>query len=156
MSFETDSKAPSLRLVERMRDIGGHALVRRAIEHLQADLGRVSSTCWHNPADLLVRILLEEAMFDDAWAIVDKCGVSARVAEALAMASEQSHPRRALAVYADQVESLAQAGGNPAYQEAAALVARMARLRTDAEQADYLAGLKSRHGRKRNLMKLLA
>ena len=47
------------------------------------------------------------------------------------------------------------AGRNPAYAEAAALIARMAGLRGAAEQQAYLAGVKARFGRKRNFMALL-
>jgi len=46
-------------------------------------------------------------------------------------------------------------GGNPAYAGAAKLIARMAALRNPAEQTSYVAALKLRFGRKRNLMKLL-
>ena len=46
-------------------------------------------------------------------------------------------------------------GGNRAYAEAAALVARMAAPRDAADQAAYVAALKVRFGRKRNFMMLL-
>ena len=75
--------------------------------------------------------------------------------ETLARASEATHPREALEIYARRIEELANAGGNPAYVEAVKLVARMAALRGAAEQAAYLAELRERHGRKRNFMKLL-
>jgi hypothetical protein len=48
--------------------------------------------------------------------------------QSLARASEATHPCAALAVYAERVEDLANAGGNPAYEEAAGLIARMAAL----------------------------
>lgn len=44
---------------------------------------------------------------------------------------------------------------NAVYAEAAALVSRMAALRSAADQATYVAALKARFGRKRNFMKLL-
>ena len=62
---------------------------------------------------------------------------------------------RAIAVYKERVEELARTGGNPAYEEAAELVARMDPLQGAQEQAAYVAALKQRHGRKRNFMKLL-
>ena len=49
---------------------------------------------------------------------------------------------------------LANTSGNPAYAEAAALVARMAALRDAAGHVAYLAVLKARFGRKRNFMML--
>jgi hypothetical protein len=75
--------------------------------------------------------------------------------ERLAAASEATHPAKALAVYAERARALAEAGGNGAYTEAAELVARMARLRGAAEQAAYVAELKSCFGRRRNFVKLL-
>jgi hypothetical protein len=81
--------------------------------------------------------------------------VSRTVKEGLARASEADHPREALEVYAERVDELAKAGGDPAYSEAAGLVARMGRLRAPAEQAAYVAALKERFHRKRNFMKLL-
>ncbi len=44
---------------------------------------------------------------------------------------------------------------NPAYEEAAQLVARTATLRDKTGQAAYVEELKARFGRKRNFMKLL-
>jgi uncharacterized Zn finger protein len=73
----------------------------------------------------------------------------------LAQASEETQPREALAVYVERVEQLAEAGGSPAYAEAAKLIGRIAALRRAAEQAVYVAALKVRFGRKRNFMKLL-
>jgi len=58
-------------------------------------------------------------------------------------------------VYSAQVEQLAVIGGNSAYAEAVKLIARMARLRSAAEHATFVAIFKEKHGRKRNLMKLL-
>ncbi|WP_422015527.1 hypothetical protein [Reyranella sp.] len=46
-------------------------------------------------------------------------------------------------------------GGNTGNKEACRLIARMARLREPAAQAQYLATLKQRHRLKRNFMKLL-
>ena len=51
--------------------------------------------------------------------------------------------------------SRANTGGDPAYAEAAKLIARMAALRSAPEQAAYVAALKLRFDRKRNFMKLL-
>ena len=98
---------------------------------------------------------MHEEMFDAAWAAVHKHGATRGLRESLARASEATHPREALETYAGRIEELARGGGNAAYAEAAALIARMAALRGGAEQAAYVAGLKERHGRKRNFMKLL-
>jgi uncharacterized Zn finger protein len=98
---------------------------------------------------------MHEKRFDMAWAITRKQRVSPAVQHDLARESEADHPREALEVYARRVDELANSGANRAYEEAAGLVARMGRLRDAAEQAAYLAGLKARFGRRRNLMKLL-
>ncbi len=58
----------------------------------------------------------------------------------------------ALEVYAAQVEQLA---NGARYDEAAKVIARMEKIRSQAEQASYVADIKVRHGRKRNFMKLL-
>jgi len=50
---------------------------------------------------------------------------------------------------------LVTAGGNPSYEEACRLVARMAGLREASVQAAYVAQLKVRFKPKRNFMKLL-
>ena len=122
---------------------------------LETQLAKQKPSGWGYPADLLVHVLMQEGMFDAGWAAVRKHGASMGVKAALARASEASHPAASLAVYAERVDQLAGAGGNPAYAEAAELVTRMAGLRSAAEQIAYVAGLKARHGRKRNLMKLL-
>jgi hypothetical protein len=91
-------------------------------------------------------------MYDAAWAAVRQYQTSSDVKQKLADASAVSRRREALEVYAARVEELINSGG---YAEAVKLVGRMAPLRDGAEQASYISALKVRHGRKRNLMKLL-
>ncbi len=95
---------------------------------------------------------MHEKMFDAAWAAVRRYGASMGAKEALARTSEATHPREVVDVYAERVDQFANAGGNQAYAEAAKLIARMATFRGAAEQAAYVAALKERFGRKRNLM----
>jgi len=146
-------KAPSLELYQRLRKSGGEGA--RAIAALTERLTREEATRWHAPADLLIRVLTQEKMFDEAWAIVRAHRVSRDVQDSLARVSEATHPDEALKVYAERVEELVRLGGNPNYEEACPLVARMAGLRGKTEQAAYLTDLKERHRRKRNFMKLL-
>jgi tetratricopeptide (TPR) repeat protein len=148
-------KAPSLDLYGRLRDLGGKVAAKRARGLLQEQLAGDPSRRWPSPADLLVSIMMKEKMIEAAWAAVDEYGASRNVMEVLAKASERTHPQKALTVYAERVEYLAKTGGNPAYEAAAALIVRMASLRCAADQAAYVSGLKERHGRKRNFMKLL-
>lgn len=148
-------KQPSLELYKRIRQLVGAEGRDRALKFLDARLAREQRTRWHYPTDLLVSILMHEKMFDEAWAVLRKHGASDGCKERLAQASETTHPREALETYAERVDQLATVGGNPAYAEAVALVARMAALRNGAEQAAYVAALKARFGRKRNFMMLL-
>ena len=92
-------------------------------------------------------------MFDRAWQIARRHGTSPGLAEALARASEASHPAEALEVYTQSVESIVNSSSG--YEEASRLVAHMAHLRSAAEQAAYVDGLKARYNRRRNFMKLL-
>jgi hypothetical protein len=147
--------APSLEFYARLRKVGGKSASERAVKFLEDRLVKAERTQWHYPADLLIRILTRNKMFDAAWTGVRKHGASIGVREALARASEATHPREALEVYAERVDKLAEGGGNAAYAEAAELISRMAALRSLAEQAAYVGTLRARFGRKRNLMKLL-
>jgi predicted DNA-binding protein len=148
-------KEPSLELYARLRKLGGKTARERAVRALEARLAAEERTRWHFPADLLIRILMHEKMLEAAWAVVRTHGASRGVKKSLAGMSEATYPREAIEVYAERVEELANVGGNPAYAEAAALIARMATLRGATEHTAYIAGLKERFGRKRNFMKLL-
>jgi uncharacterized Zn finger protein len=147
-------KAPSLVLYAQLCKLGA-ATGERAVMSLQARLAGEGRTHWSNLAELLVRILIEQKKFAEAWATVREHRVSIGTKEELARASGATHAREALQVYAEHVEQLAGSGNNLAYAEAAKLIARMATLRNAAEHASYLAALRERHGRKRNFMKLL-
>ena len=148
-------KAPSLDIYERLRKVGGAAARDRAVALLQSQVAKERRTGWEYPADLLVRVLLQEKMFDAGWAAVRQHGASPAVKHDLARASEAAFPRDALAAYAERVDQLANGGSNPTYADAVKLIRHMATLRDAAEQADYVASIKARFGRKRNFMKLL-
>ena len=147
-------KQPSLGLYEQLRKVGGATARDRALEFLQARLSKETGSRWY-PADLLIDILMQEEMYGRAWTTARQHSASLAVKQALARATEAIHPREALETYAECVEQLVAGGGNPAYEKAAALVARMSGLRSAAEQNVYVLELKARFGRKRNFMKLL-
>lgn len=149
------AKAPSLEIYARLRKLGGKSARERAIELLRNRLAETKPSPWNAPADILIRILMHEKLFDAAWKAVREHGASLGLKESLAKASETAHPREALEVYDARVEELVRIGGNPNYAEARDLVARMAALRDPAQHATYVADLRERHGRKRNFMKLL-
>jgi uncharacterized Zn finger protein len=153
--WRTFEREPSLALYRRLRTLGGKDASEPAVAFLRARISKDTATKWHSPADLLIRILMEEKMFDAAWAAMQDHGASGGLKESLARASEATHPREALAVYAGRVEKLVEAGGNPGYEEARGLVSRMGELRGASAQAAYVADLKTRFRRKRNFMKLL-
>jgi uncharacterized Zn finger protein len=148
-------RAPSFDLYARLRKLGGAAARERAVRFLDEQLVREKRTPWHYPADLLISILTHERMFDAAWAAVCGHGASRHVKEALARASESTHPQRAVAAYAERIEDLVGSGGNPAYAEAAKLIAHVGTLRDTSEQSAYVAGLRARFGRRRNFIMAL-
>ena len=148
-------RSPDFNIYVRWREAGGERARDEALALIERRASGEPAPFFGHPADLGVKILMHDRQFDAAWAMTRKHRVSRTVKEGLARASEADHPREALEVYAERVDELAKAGGDPAYSEAAGLVARMGRLRAPAEQAAYVAALKERFHRKRNFMKLL-
>jgi hypothetical protein len=148
-------KAPSLALYTPLRQFGGAAARERALKFLEGRIAGAGRTPWHQSADLLIRILAQEKMFDAAWAAVRRHGASMGLKETLARTSEATHPREAVDAYGERIEALANSGGNPAYAEAAKLIAHLGTLRGAVEHTAYVTDLRARFGRKRNLMKLL-
>ena len=125
----------------------------RSMPFLLRSLAREKPNQWRFPSTLLIEVLMAEKMFDRAWLIARRHGASPQIAEALAKASEISHPAEALEIYTKRVAELANNAGG--YEEAACLIARMAPLRSAAEQEAYVRGLKDEHRRRRNFIKLL-
>ncbi len=153
--WRTFEKQPSLEIYQRLRNLAGNTAVPRAVEVLETRSGKEKRTSWYYPADLLVRVLIEEKQFNAAWKAVCQYGASMGVKESLAQASEATCTREALEVYAERVVQLVDGRGNLAYEQAARLIAHMAKLRDKTEQAAYVMELKTRFKRKRNFMKLL-
>jgi uncharacterized Zn finger protein len=153
--WQVFEKGPTLELYTRLRRLDGTAMPERALTYLETWLVGQKGNAWNAPADLLVQILLQEKRVDAAWSAAVRHGASLRMRETLAEATEATHPQAALAVYVERVDELADSGGNPGYEQAAKLVARMAALQDDGAHKAYVAGLKARFGRRRNLMKLL-
>ncbi|TPM19965.1 acyltransferase [Mesorhizobium sp. B2-3-5] len=143
-------KAPSLELYKQIGSSAGRPAAARALASLEAGLASAKNRRDH--ADLLVNILIYEKKFDAAWSAARRPGVSEYTREALVEACETKFPNEAIEFYAAQIEQLAVAG---LYAEAVKRIARMAKLRSPAEQADFVADVKLRHRRKRSFMKLL-
>jgi len=153
--WRTFEREPSLEIYRRLHKLGCKDAIETAVAFLRTQITKDASTSRHPPVDLLIRILMEEKMFDAAWTTVHDNGASGGLKESLARASEATHPSEVLAVYAERVEELVKAGGNPCYENACGLVTRMGELRSASGQAAYVADLKTRFQRKRNFMKLL-
>lgn len=152
--------APDLDLYLRLRPLAGEAACDRALASIEARRTKAKGppVRWGlggPPDDLPVRILIHEGRFDRAWEAFRRHTCSAGTKEALARASEATHGAEALAVYRALVEDLAQLGGEGSYRRAKELVDRIAGLQGRGDHAAYLASLKERHKRRRNLMKLL-
>jgi hypothetical protein len=151
-SFE---RAPSLELYAAIRRTGGTAAREGAIKLLKARIGGEPDAQRRHLVDLLIRVLVLEMSFDAAWSAAHEHGASLNTREYLARASEASHPGHALEAYAERVDQLAGLGGNRNYEAATALIRRMKDLRSPAEQAAYVAALKSRFARRRNFIGIL-
>jgi tetratricopeptide (TPR) repeat protein len=148
-------KEPTFGLYSRLCESGGKAARERMVKFLEARVASGKRIGWNSPADLLIRIRMQDKMFDSAWTLVRKHGASPALEAQLAVDSEATHPAEALEVYTARVEHLAKAGGDIAYAEAAKLVTRMAKLRPRGEHVAYVLSLKKRFSRRGNFMKLL-
>lgn len=73
---------------------------------------------------------------------------------------EHAHPLDAIGVYQPEVFALIEAKNNASYRQAVDLLGRIRRLAHEADQPgcfeDALQRVRVEHGRKRNLMKLIA
>ena len=92
-------KRPSLEFYKRLAALGGKVARERAVRFLYAQCSKEKATRWHYPADLLVLVLIEENIFDEAWNAVRRHGASVGVKETLARKSEADFAREALEVY---------------------------------------------------------
>jgi uncharacterized Zn finger protein len=164
--WRTFERLPSIELYRRLKvsanaDLAAAGTVRdRAVALLRAKIGKPwAAARWSTPVDLLLQLLMSEKLVGEAWEIVWTHGCGAPLLEAMAKASENSHPFEALKAYAHRVEQLVGLGGQTNYADARAIIARMHAIRTrlgeDSEHLAYVADLARRHKAKRNFMKLL-
>jgi uncharacterized Zn finger protein len=153
--WQAFGKMPSIELYKQLRMLGGDTALKRIIGILEKRSAGKERAGWYTPVDLLVAILIEEEMFAAAWAVVREHKVSFGARVDLANASKTKYPSEALEVYAERVNQFVSTGGNHAYAEAAKVIAAMAALQSEPEQAAYVATLKARYRQKRNFMKLL-
>ncbi|WP_202800176.1 SWIM zinc finger family protein [Sinorhizobium fredii] len=148
-------KVPNFEIYLKLRELEGEAVCDSAVQTIESQLAGGKDAGLYAPYDLLMRILMHEERFDAAWAVSSRRGVSTGMRQTLADASAATHPEQAVRVYAEKIEQLVNLSGNHNYEEAARLIDRIGGLRSAGEHADYVESLKTRHGRRRNFMKLL-
>ncbi len=108
-----------------------------------------------SPTNLLIRIWIHEKMLDAACAAVRKHGAPVDLMDELSGQCEGSHPAEVIDLYAKRVDHLVNTSGSSNYEQAAKLVARMAKLRARGEHVAYVLELKKRFERRRHFIKLL-
>ncbi len=150
------TRLPSLDLYRHIREVLGPDFRDRAIDWLRGKLAKVApGNSWDFPADLLVRVLLDEGLVADAWDAARRHRLSEGLRLSLAAVGESTHPGEALAIYAAHIDKLVEQGGNNNYAEACRLLTRMAALQPPAAQVALVERLRSRFKAKRNFIKML-
>jgi uncharacterized Zn finger protein len=108
---------------------------------------------------LLVEIFLREGDNDAALAEAKSGGCTESLWFELAQAREKDHPADAAEIYRNRLDGIVEQKHNHAYDEAAALVAKIRKLmqRTNQEKefAAWLDAVRTRHKAKRNFMQRL-
>jgi len=148
-------KTPAPELYAALRACSGIDARRRAFAFLENRIAACEKPESNELSELLMALLLREEMFAEAWKTAQLHGASPNLLNELSQASESTHPREALDFYTSRIEELAEIGGATAHKEIGALLERMVSLQGAAQHARYLADLKSRHARKRGLMRHL-
>jgi len=108
----------------------------------------------------LVRVFVyEEKDVEVAWREASVGGCSEDLWMKLAELREEEHPEESLEVYIAQVDPIIDRKDKQSYQEAVDLMQKIKALMEQTGRGDefptYVAALRARHGRKKNLMKLL-
>lgn len=164
--WKTFERLPSIELYRRLKSAAGSrkavtdSTVDRVIVLLRGKLDKSEAKArWSSPRELLLQVLMSEKRLAEAWEVVRGHGCSEPQLVELAKVSEYSNPDAALSAYAQNVEHLVDLGGQPNYEEASEIIARMQsmreRLGAHADHALFLAEFMRRHKAKRNMMKLL-
>lgn len=122
--------------------------------------GRAAAPTWtRRDGSELVRVYLWEKDPEAAWSGAGELDCSQELWMELAQGREAEHPGDAIAVYMRFVEPAIAQRNNRAYEQAVALLRRIAVLMDRTAQGtaflQYVAGVRAAHKPKRNLMKLL-
>lgn len=135
----------------------------KALAHVRADVEKRSNgsrSAWFKPdRSLLVEIFLWEKDVEAAWAQAKAGGCNESLWFELARRLEKGRPAAAAEIYAARIEPTIGQMGNHSYQEAVRLLQKMRPLFTAGKIPhrfdEILAGVRERHARKRNLIRLL-
>ncbi len=164
--WEAFVRAPALTAYRRLLDEAGEdaaALKGRALETLTHRLEQPppldTGHARVGPAGVLVEILAYEGDTERAWQVATDHGCDRQMWLTLARAREDSSPLDAISVYEPEAFTLIEAKKNATYRQAVDLLSRIRRLARQADQPqrfeDVLQRVRTEHGRKRNLMKLI-
>ncbi|WP_410637897.1 DUF6880 family protein [Amycolatopsis sp. lyj-346] len=108
------------------------------------------------PADELVRVLLDDGRPDEAWRACVRFGASGELKLELAEQRAAEHPAETIPVFREHVDQLIEHKDPQAYQEAARRLKLLRTLHKRAGTPDeftaYLAGLVENHRRKTRLI----
>jgi len=163
-AFDADRSLASYRALREAARAAGHwEEVREvALARLRADAtgprDRARAWWYRDGGPVWVSALIDDGDIAAAW---DAAAVAASDGQWLTLADlvSEDRPADALAVYLRAIEPLRSTTGDAAYQQAAALLAKIQdchrRLGTMPEFTAYLAWLRADQKRKRNLIKLL-
>jgi uncharacterized Zn finger protein len=129
-------------------------------DFLKAGKNKRSRWSWMaSDHSLLVEIFLWEGDSDAALAEAKSSGCTESLWFELAEAREKDHPADATEIYRNRLDGIVEQKNNRAYDEAAALVAKvrdlMRRTRQEKEFAAWLETVRTKHKAKRNFMQRL-
>ena len=139
----------------------------KAIEFLRQSIGKTVNETgsrqfgWSRQTDHseVVRILLWEKKFDDAWCEAVEGGCAENLWMAVAAARRKAHPEDALPVYQRQIDPTLGRKNNEAYRAAIGLLgeirALMILVGRAGDFAPYVTSVRTAHKAKRNFVKLL-
>ncbi len=140
----------------------------RAVEHVRLTVlgarkarpqGARPSWQFGPDGSVAVQIHLAEGDLEAAWGAAQELDCSRRLWLDLARQRAAEHPADAIAVYQREIEAAIGVAGGKGYATAVELVGRVAAIMERQGEFDelsmYLVELRARHGRKRNLIKLL-
>jgi uncharacterized Zn finger protein len=140
---------------------------KKALEHVEAEIGKQSrggpgsyrGSFRRADHSLLVEIFLWENEPEKAWKEAQAGGCSDVLWLRLAKRRERTHPADAVGVYQPMIEPIVSQTGKSAYEQAAALIRKIAglmkRLGRNEQFGRYLESLRSAHKRKRSFVAML-